>query len=79
MSEKEIPIKILTKQEFALEVESRVNRYDMGYLEAIVHYCDGKGIEVDEVAKLVTGSLKEKLEAESRRVNLLPKSSASLF
>ena len=73
------PVKILTKQEFALEIEKRVKRYDMGYLEAIVHYCDGKGIEVDEVAKLVTGSLKEKLEAESQRVNLLPKSTASLF
>jgi hypothetical protein len=51
----------------------------MGYLEAIVDYCDSVGIEPDEVSKLVVGSLKEKLEAEAQNNNLLPKSSASLF
>jgi hypothetical protein len=79
MSESELPIKILTKQEFALEIEGRVKKKRMGYLEAIVDYCDSVGIEPDEVSKLVVGSLKEKLEAEAQNNNLLPKSSASLF
>lgn len=79
MSETEIPVKILTKQEFALEVEGRVKKKHMGYLEAIIDYCDSIGIEPDEVSKLVVGSLKEKLEAEAQSNNLLPKSSASLF
>jgi hypothetical protein len=74
----ELPVKILTKHEFAMEVESRVNLFDMGYLEAIVDYCKSAGIEPDEVSKLVVGSLKEKLEAEAQNNNLLPKS-ASLF
>jgi hypothetical protein len=79
MSEIKIPLKILSKQEFALEIETRVRKQGMDYLEAIMHYCDGAGIEVDDVSKLVVGSLKEKLEAEAQRVNLLPKSTASLF
>ena len=78
-NESELPIKILTKQEFAFEIEGRVKRKHMGYLEAIVDYCDSVGIEPDEVSKLVVGSLKEKLEAEAQNNNLLPKSSASLF
>jgi len=78
-TESELPIKILTKQEFAFEIERRVKRKQMGYLEAIVDYCDSAGIEPDEVSKLVVGSLKEKLEAEAQNNNLLPKSSASLF
>ena len=79
MTETKIPLKILTKQEFALEIETRVRKQQMDYLEAIVDYCDSNGIEVDDISKLVVGSLKEKLEAEAQRVNLLPKSTASLF
>ena len=79
MSEIEIPVKILTKKEFALEVESRVKKKHMGYLEAIIDYCDSVGIEPDEVSKLVVGSLKEKLEAEAQRNNLLYKSSTLVF
>jgi hypothetical protein len=79
MTQENIPLKILTKQEFALEIERRVKQKHMGYLEAIVDYCDNVGIEPDEVSKLVVGSLKEKLEAEAQNNNLLPKSSASLF
>lgn len=78
MSE-ELPVKILTKQEFALEIERRVRSKSMGYLEAIIDYCDGAAIEPDEVSKLVVGSLKEKLEAEAMRNNLLPRSSGVLF
>jgi hypothetical protein len=77
MSE-ELPVKILTKQEFALEIERRVRHKSMGYLEAIIDYCNDRGIDPDEISKLVVGSLKEKLEAEAQRNNLLPKS-ASLF
>jgi hypothetical protein len=79
MSEKELPVKVLTKQEFALQVESRVRSLSMGYLEAIIDYCDSIGVEPDEVSKLIVGSLKEKLEAEAMRNNLLPRSSGVLF
>jgi hypothetical protein len=75
----ELPIKVLSKQEFAIAVETLVNSKDMGYLEAIIHYCDNNGLEADDVHKLVVGSLKEKLKAESQRNNLLPKSSTESF
>jgi hypothetical protein len=74
----ELPVKILTKQEFALAIERRVRSKSMGYLEAIIDYCDDLKIDPDDISKLVVGSLKEKLEAEAQRNNLLPKSS-SLF
>lgn len=75
----ELPIKVLTKQEFAIAIENYVKQKDMGYLEAIIHYCDSNGLEADDVHKLVVGSLKEKLEAEAQRNNLLPKSSTGVF
>lgn len=75
----ELPIKVLTKQEFAIAIENLVKQKDMGYLEAIIYYCDNNGLEADDVHKLVVGSLKEKLEAEAQRNNLLPKSSTGVF
>jgi len=79
MSTQELPIKVLSKQEFAMAIESRVKHKEMGYLEAIVNYCDDHGLEADDVHKLVVGSLKEKLQAEAQRNNLLPKSSTGAF
>lgn len=75
----ELPIKVLSKQEFAMQIERRVHRKEMGYLEAIIDYCDSHGLEADDVHKLVVGSLKEKLEAEAQRNSLLPKSSTRIF
>lgn len=79
MTEPELPLKLLTKQQFAAEIETRVRKLNMGYLESILDFCNSIGIEPDEVSKLVVGSLKEKLEAEAMRNNLLPRSSGMLF
>lgn len=79
MTEPELPLKLLTKQQFAVEIETRVRKLSMGYLESILDFCNSIGIEPDEVSKLVVGSLKEKLEAEAMRNNLLPRSSGMLF
>jgi len=79
MTEPELPLKLLTKQQFAVEIETRVRKLNMGYLESILDFCATIGIEPDEVSKLVVGSLKEKLEAEAMRNNLLPRSSGMLF
>jgi hypothetical protein len=45
----------------------------MTYLESIIHICDDTGIDAEDIAKIVTGSLREKLEAEARRNNILPR------
>lgn len=74
-----LPLRILTKQEFALDIERRVYQKGMGYLEAIVDYCEHAHIEPEEIQKLIVGSLKEKIKAEAQANCLLPKSSCSLF
>jgi len=71
-------INLLTKSDLVSQVESLVRTESMGYAEAIVHLCDSKGIDPEDVAKLVSGSLKEKLKAEAQRNHLLPKPN-SLF
>lgn len=71
-------IPVLTKADLISQAEALVRTEGMGYAEAIVHVCDTKGIDPEDVAKLVGGSLKEKLKAEAQRNNLLPKPN-SLF
>ena len=71
-------INVLTKADLISQTESLVRTEGMGYAEAIVHICDSKGIDPEDVTKLIGGSLKEKLKAEAQRNNLLPKPN-SLF
>jgi hypothetical protein len=71
-------IPILTKADLISQAEALVRTDSMGYAEAIIHICDSKGIDPEDIAKLIGGSLKEKLKAEAQRNNLLPKPN-SLF
>jgi uncharacterized protein YdhG (YjbR/CyaY superfamily) len=71
-------IPILTKTDLISQAEALVRTEGMGYAESIVHICDSRGIDPEDIAKLISGSLKEKLKAEAQRNNLLPKPN-SLF
>lgn len=63
----------LTTQQLSARVEKLVSRDHMTYLESIIHICDDTGIDAEDMAKIVTGSLREKLEAEAQRNNILPR------
>ncbi len=42
-------------------------------MDAVLWYCDKEGIEPDTINSLVSKSLKEKIEANARELNFLPK------
>lgn len=72
-------IPILSKTELIQQTELLVRNEGMGYSEAIVSICNSRGIEPEDIAKMVSGTpLKDKLRAEAQRNNLLPKPN-SLF
>ena len=62
-------------QKFSFEVEELVWKFDISYLDAIMMYCDDTGLEFDVAAKLISSSLKEKLQEESEDNNLIKRSS----
>jgi len=62
-------------EEFFREIEDRVYKYDIGWLEAIMEYCEDTGLEPDRVSKLISPNLKSKLEMEAKSLNFLDKSS----
>ena len=42
-------------------------------MEAVLHYCEKEGIEPESVSSLISKGLKEKIEANARDLNFLPR------
>ena len=68
-----IELNLPTKKQFEEQVEDIVWELDVNHLDAVLIFCERKGIEPEETRKLMTPSLKDKLEVEGMKINLLPK------
>ena len=73
--EKAIESKFLTPQKFAMEIEKIVSEEELNYIDAICHYCDKNGLEIESVTKLVSKQLKEKLKFDAMELNFMKKTS----
>jgi hypothetical protein len=60
--------------EFSIHIERESIKRKIGCFEALLEYCDNKGIEPVAVASMITSSLKAKIQAEAEEMNLLKKS-----
>lgn len=67
--------KFISKERFAEEIEALVLNTKMNYIEAIVEFCEERGIEIESVSKLVSKPLKDKLKYEATELNYLKKTS----
>lgn len=63
------------KNSFSMNIESIVIRLDLTYIEAITHYCDETGLEVEIAATLLNETLKSKIECEAQSLRYLPRGS----
>ena len=43
----------------------------MNYIDAIIHFCDQNSIDVENVPKLISKPLKEKIKYEAQELNFL--------
>ena len=73
--EKAIESKFLTPQKFAMEIEKIVSEEELNYIDAICHYCEKNGLEIESVTKLVSKPLKEKLKFDAMELNFMKKTS----
>ena len=60
-------------KEFSLEIEKISIDKRINHMDAVLWYCRNKEIEPESVSRLITKSLKEKIEANARELNFLPK------
>jgi hypothetical protein len=70
-----ISSKALTSEKFIKEIENLVTRYDLDYMDAVVHYCEKNNIELEAAAGIIRSNLriKAKLQDEAEELNFLPK------
>ena len=69
----------ITKEELRLQVEKLVAHDGMSYTEAIIEICERKEIDPEDIAKLVKGPLKLKLEVEAMDRNIIKRTTGTLF
>jgi len=50
-----------------------VKKHDLSYIESIVHICEQNNIEIEDIKKYISPTIKDHLEAEGMSLNLLPK------
>ena len=70
-----ISTKALTSEKFIKEIESLVTRYNLDYMDAVVHYCEKNNIELEAAAGIIRSNLriKAKLQDEAEELNFLPR------
>ena len=80
MSKQKVTIKpSITKEELRLQVEKLVAHDGMSYTEAIIEICERKEIDPEDMAKLVKGPLKLKLECEAMDRNIIKRTTGKIF
>ena len=62
-----------TSKTLSLQIENIVQEKNLTHMEAVLWYCSKEGIEPDTVNTLISKALKEKIEANARELNFLPR------
>lgn len=70
--------KFRNAEEFSLFIEKQALKTGERYLDVLLEYCKDNDIEPETLAKSLTSSLKEKLQAECEQYNLLKHKSIRL-
>ena len=68
-----VPMALNTPKTFTLEIENIVKEKQVSHMDAVLWYCEQQEIEPDSVKSLISKGLKEKIEANARELNFLPK------
>ena len=62
-----------TSKMFTLQIEDIVKEKKISHMDAVLWYCEKEGLEPDGLGSLISKGLKEKIEANARDLNFLPK------
>jgi len=62
----------MNSKEFSLIIEGVVkDKKPITYMDAILWYCEETTIEVESVGRLISKALKEKIQVEASKANLI--------
>lgn len=69
----------LNKNKFTQLVHDAVTKLKSSYMEAILYICEENNIPPEDVKKFISPVIRDKLEAEAKQLNLLPKTNTITF
>jgi len=62
----------MNSKEFSLIIEGVVKeKRQITYMDAIIWYCEQNNIEIETTSRLISKSLKEKIQVEAMNANML--------
>ena len=64
---------LTSSKTFTILIENIAKEKQITHMEAVLWYCNKEGVEPDTVSPLISKGLKEKIEANARDLNFLPK------
>ena len=67
----------MNSKKFALTIEAIVKEKKIPYMDAVIKFCEENDIDTATVGPLINKSLKEKIQLEAEKLNLVEKSSTA--
>ncbi len=61
----------MNSKEFSLTIENIVKEKKISHMDAVIWYCEQNNIEIETTSRLISKSLKEKIQVEAMNANML--------
>ena len=68
-------IKMNNSMVFMENIENLVQKTNMTYIDAVMHYCEENKLEPETAGKMIGGKLKQNIQDEAEDLHLIQKTS----
>ena len=68
-------IKMNNSMIFMENIENLVQKTNMTYIDAVMHYCEGNKLEAETAGKMIGGKLTQNIQDEAEDLHLIQKTS----
>ena len=69
----------MNSKKFAMTIESMVKEKKIPYMDAVLKFCEDNDIDTGTISSLINKSLKEKIQMEAEKLNLVEKSGTAIL
>jgi hypothetical protein len=69
----------MNRAKFSKLIEEQVVNKKLGWIDAVVEVCNITNLDPEDVKKLISPVIREKIEAEAMNLNYLPKQNELIF
>ena len=67
--------KVISSDKFYKEIETLVNKHNLNYIDAVLHYCEKNEIEIEAAASMIKSNMriKSQVQSEGEELRFLPR------